>query len=53
MKKVKFFKIFNYSKTEEKSFLWLPKSDPSEKFSKFVKSTFFKNSTLLDPLNEI
>jgi hypothetical protein len=46
---MKIFENFiNYSKTEEKSFLRLPKSDPSEKFSKLEKSTFFKNSTLSD-----
>jgi hypothetical protein len=49
MKKGKFFQILNYSKTEGKSFLWLPKSDLSEKFSKLEKFTFFKNSTLSDP----
>jgi hypothetical protein len=40
--------FINYSKTEEKWFLWFPKSDPSEKFNKLEKSTFFKNSTLSD-----
>jgi hypothetical protein len=45
--------FINYSKTKEKSILWLPKSDPSEKFNKLEKSTFFKNSTLSDPWNEI
>ncbi len=33
--------------------MWLPKSDPSEKFNKLEKSTFFENSTLSDPWNEI